>query len=203
MIATIVSLGAVGAGSLAQAQAVDAPVALNATGSRPRAGRTVESPQAGGPAVRPVSAGKLLFPVDPGPDCYVLDNFGDGRDAGTRLHEGIDIMGSAGRPVYAVAGGTLTKRYTNTGTAGWGWTLYDAATKTTYKYYHLTEDPNGLAESAVVEAGDVIGYVGSSGTSSDTNFHLHFEVRPGNVAVDPLPLLSIDAQVCRVSPPIR
>ena len=54
-----------------------------------------------------------------------------------------------------------------------------------------------------MEAGAVIGYVGSSGTSSDTNFHLHFEVRPGNVAVDPLPLLTIDTQACRVSPPIR
>ncbi len=155
------------------------------------------------PAGQPVVEGELIFPVDPGPDCYVLDNFGDGREAGTRLHEGIDIMGSAGRAVYAVAAGTLTKRYTNTGTAGWGWTLYDAATKMTYKYYHLTEDPNGLAENDVVEAGAVIGHVGSSGTSSDTNFHLHFEVRPGNVAVDPLPLLTIDTQVCRVSPPIR
>ena len=203
MIATIVSLGAVGAGSLAQAQAVDAPVALNAPGAAlaPAERLSLRTPAA--PAVRPVSAGKLLFPVDADSDCYVLDNFGDGRDAGTRLHEGVDIMGSAGRPVYAVAGGTLTKRYTNTGTAGWGWTLYDAATETTYKYYHLTEDPNGLAESAVVKAGAVIGYVGSSGTSNDTNFHLHFEVRPGNVAVDPLPLLSIDTKVCRVSPPIR
>jgi len=197
VIATIVSLGAVGAGSLAQAQAVDAPVALNGPGAALAPAERLSLRQ---PAV---PAGELLFPVDPGPDCYVLDNFGDGRDAGSRLHEGIDIMGSAGRPVYAVAGGTLTKRYTNTGTAGWGWTLYDAATKTTYKYYHLTEDPNGLAESDVVEAGDVIGYVGSSGTSSDTNFHLHFEVRPGNVAVDPLPLVSIDTDMCRVSPPIR
>jgi murein DD-endopeptidase MepM/ murein hydrolase activator NlpD len=54
-----------------------------------------------------------------------------------------------------------------------------------------------------VKAGDVLGYVGSSGTSGETNFHLHFEVRPGNVAVDPLPLLFIDTKVCRVSPPIR
>jgi murein DD-endopeptidase MepM/ murein hydrolase activator NlpD len=194
-IATIVGL--VGAGSFTQAQGVSAPVALNEAG------------QALVPAERlqfrkpPVPAGKLLFPVDPGTDCYVLDNFGDGRDLDTRLHEGIDIMGSAGRAVFAVAGGTLTKRYTNTGTAGWGWILYDAATKTTYKYYHLAEDPHGLTEGATVEAGDIIGFVGSSGTSSATNFHLHFEVRPGNVAVNPLPLLVIDTKACRVSPPIR
>ena len=39
--------------------------------------------------------------------------------------------------------------------------------------------------------GDVLGFVGSSGTDSATNFHLHFEVRPNNVPVNPLPLLDI------------
>lgn len=196
-VATIVCLVIGGAGSFTQAQEANVPAALN------------DSAAALAPAERlilrkpPVPAGKLLFPVDPGKDCYILDNFGDGRDGENRLHEGLDIMGSAGREVYAVASGTLTKRYTNTGTAGWGWTLYDRSTSTTYKYYHLAEDALGLIEGVTVKAGDVIGLVGSSGTSSATNVHLHFEVRPGNVAVDPMPLLFIDTKVCRVSPPIR
>ena len=197
LVAAIVSLAVVGAGSFTQAQEVGAPAALNGPGAAlVPAERLILRPP-------PVPEGKLMFPVDADKDCYVLDNFGDGRDAETRLHEGIDILGSAGREVYAVADGTLTKRYTNTGTAGWGWTLYDAGTKTTFKYYHLAEDAHGLVQGATVKAGDVIGYVGSSGTSGETNFHLHFEVRPGNVAVDPLPLLFIDTKVCRVSPPIR
>ena len=150
----------------------------------------------------PVPEGMLMFPVSPASDCYVLDNFGDARGS-TRLHEGVDIMGSAGQPVLAVVSGVLTKRYTNTGTAGWGWTLYDSSTKTTYKYYHLAEDAAGLVEGNSVTAGQPIGYVGSSGTSGVDNFHLHFEVRPGNVAVDPLPLLVVDRKACRVSPPIR
>ncbi len=202
-LAAILVLGAVGAGSFASAQEAGTPVALNEPGSAlmPAKRLSLRTPTV--TAVDPtVPGGKLLFPLDPGKDCYVLDNFGDGRD-GVRLHEGVDIMGSAGRAVYAVAAGKLTKRYTNTGTAGWGWTLYDAATKTTFKYYHMAEDPNGLVEGAVVAVGDVIGYVGSSGTSSATNLHLHFEVRPGNVAVDPLPLLHIDTTVCGVSKPIR
>jgi murein DD-endopeptidase MepM/ murein hydrolase activator NlpD len=149
----------------------------------------------------PVPEGKLMFPVSPGDDCYVLDNFGDAR--GSRLHEGIDIMGSAGHPVHAVVSGVLTKRYANSGTAGWGWTLYDATTTTTYKYFHLAEDAVGLVEGSSVTAGQTIGYVGSSGTSGEDNFHLHFEVRPRNVAVDPLPLLVIDHSVCGVSKPIR
>jgi len=150
----------------------------------------------------PVPDGKLLFPVSPGSDCYVLDNFGDARGS-TRLHEGVDIMGSAGFPVFAVVSGVLTQRYTNTGTAGWGWTLYDPSTKTTYKYFHLAEDAVGLAVNSAVTAGQTIGYVGNSGTAGVDNFHLHFEVRPNNVAIDPLPLLVVDPKACRVSPPIR
>ncbi len=98
--------------------------------------------------VPPIPEGKLMFPVSAGSDCYVLDNFGDARGS-TRLHEGVDIMGSAGRPVVAVASGVLTKRYTNTGTAGWGWTLYDESTDTSYKYFHLAEDAAGLREGRV------------------------------------------------------
>jgi murein DD-endopeptidase MepM/ murein hydrolase activator NlpD len=184
-------------GSLALAQETDVAVSvrLDAPGT---ALATAERLALQRPAPR---AGQLIFPVDPGSDCYILDNFGDGR--GTRSHEGLDIMGSSGRDVYAVASGTLTKRYTNTGSAGWGWTLYDAESDTTYKYFHLTEDPNGLVEGDTVELGDVIGFVGSSGTSSAENIHLHFELRPGNVAVDPLPRLFVDTSVCGVSPPIR
>jgi murein DD-endopeptidase MepM/ murein hydrolase activator NlpD len=192
--AVLVCVGAVWAGSLVQAQAAGAPASLTEPGSA--------LVQAERLRLR-TPPGMLPFPVDAGSDCYVLDNFGDGRSGGTRLHEGVDIMGSAGRAVTAVVDGTLTKRYTNTGTAGWGWTLYDGATDITYKYFHLTADPNGLVQGARVSRGDVIGYVGSSGTSSPDNFHLHFEVRPANVAVDPLPLLYIEPTGCGVSPPIR
>jgi murein DD-endopeptidase MepM/ murein hydrolase activator NlpD len=200
-----------GVGSLVSAQELDTGVAvrLDAPGTALQTAErlALRLPPAPDPATTPervpppAPEGLLLFPVDPGSDCYVLDNFGDSR--GTRSHEGLDIMGSSGHAVYAVASGTLTKRYTNTGTAGWGWTLYDAETETTYKYFHLTEDPNGLVEGDTVELGDVIGFVGSSGTSSAENIHLHFELRPGNVAVDPLPKLFVDTSVCRVSPPIR
>ena len=196
-LAVTVGAACLGVGSLVSAQAVDtgALVRLDAPGTalQPAERLALRPP--------PVPEGLLIFPVDPGSDCYVLDNYGDSR--GTRSHEGLDIMGSSGRAVYAVAAGTLTKRYTNTGTAGWGWTLYDAQTDTTYKYFHLTEDPNGLVEGDTVELGDVIGFVGSSGTSSAENIHLHFELRPGNVAIDPLPKLFVDTSVCTVSPPIR
>jgi murein DD-endopeptidase MepM/ murein hydrolase activator NlpD len=149
----------------------------------------------------PVPEGMLMFPVDAGSDCYILDNFGDAR--GTRLHEGVDIMGSRDQAVLAVASGVLTKRYTNTGTAGWGWTLFDESTDTTYKYFHLTDDAAGLVEGDSVTIGQPLGRVGSSGTNSPDNIHLHFEVRPRNIAIDPLPLLVVDRDVCGVSRPYR
>ena len=145
--------------------------------------------------------GKLIFPLQvptPKSNIYVLDNFGDCR--GDRGHAGLDILASGGgNPIYAVADGQLTKWYTNTGDAGWGWTLYVAETKVTYKYFHMANDQNGLSEGSRVKLGDVLGFVGNSGTGSDTNFHLHFEVRPNNVPTNPLPLLDVPAGVA-VSP---
>jgi murein DD-endopeptidase MepM/ murein hydrolase activator NlpD len=150
---------------------------------------------------RPVTLpppGKLIFPLEipAKSNIYVLDNFGD-----CRSHEGLDILAAnGGNPIFAVADGQLTKRYTNTGTAGWGWTLYVAATRVTYKYFHMSDDPLGWKEGSLVRMGDVLGYVGSSGTNSATNFHLHFEVRPNNVPVNPLPLLDLPTGI-RVGPP--
>ncbi len=191
---TIVSAGAVGGG-------IDEPGAALQPASRLS---LIEPP------VEPPPDGMLIFPVRAAPDCYVLDNFGDCRGSGcSRLHEGIDIMGSRDQPLLAVAKGRLTKRYVDSGLnygAGNGWTLYDDANDVTFKYFHMSRHEDGLEVGDEVRLGDVIGYVGNTGTSgiySDSNYHLHFEVRPGNVPVDPLPMLVVDRDVCGVSPPIR
>jgi murein DD-endopeptidase MepM/ murein hydrolase activator NlpD len=196
-VACAVCLGAGGASRLLPAHAADGSVAsLDGPGSAlvPAERLALRAPD--------VPPGQLLFPVDAPGYCYVLDNYGAPR--GSRLHEGVDIMSDGGNVVFAVADGVLTKRYTNTGTAGWGWTLYDDRTDTRYQYFHLTADTNALAVNDRVSVGDVIGFVGDSGTSSG-NFHLHFEVRPdgGRRSIDPLPLLFVDPTGCRVSPPIR
>ncbi|MEM9514326.1 MAG: M23 family metallopeptidase [Actinomycetota bacterium] len=147
-----------------------------------------------------VPEGKVMFPLLPASDCFVLDNYGDARGC-CRLHVGVDIMGSENQPVFAVADGVLIQEYTNTGTAGWGWSLEDEENDVVYKYFHLTEDLRGLEVGDTVRRGDVIGYVGDSGTDAG-NFHVHFEVRPGNVPVDPLPLLDVP-DVCDISDPLR
>ncbi|MGB0113346.1 MAG: M23 family metallopeptidase, partial [Ilumatobacteraceae bacterium] len=118
----------------------------------------------------------------------------------TGRHEGTDIMSPEGQPVLAVADGVLSKRYSSTSAlgSGYGWALYDEATNTTYRYFHMTTDPAGRSVGDQVRVGDVIGYVGDTGAQPAGNFHLHFEVRPNNVPRDPLPLLDIDTSACIV-----
>lgn len=140
----------------------------------------------------PLADGEVLFPVLVGEEdfCYVLDNFGDCRGSGcSRAHEGVDIMADPGLPVIAVASGVLTKKYVDRGLtygAGNGWTLTNESTGIVYKFFHLESHEEGLEEGDTVEMGQVIGYVGETGTSgagnSTSNFHCHFEYRPGNVA---------------------
>lgn len=193
MLGGVVCLGAMTIGPLVSAQSASSPVSLDSAGTAlVPAERLSLRPS-------PVPEGMLMFPLLPGAYCNVNNDFGAPRGS-TRSHEGVDIMSTAAQPVYAVVTGTLTKRYTNTGSAGWGWTLQDDTTGTNYKYFHLAGDANGLEVGARVRAGDVIGYVGASGTSApDSNFHLHFEVWPGTTPIDPVPLLHIDPKRCRVT----
>jgi peptidoglycan LD-endopeptidase LytH len=186
---TALGTGAFGGAGVAHADTLDEP------GSALKPARRMILEPRSVPAPPP---GKLIFPLEipAKSNIYVLDNFGD-----CRSHEGIDILAAGGgNPIFAVADGQLVKWYTNTGTAGWGWTLYVAATKTTYKYFHMADNKNGLSVGSQVKMGDVLGFVGSSGTDSSTNFHLHFEVRPNNVPVNPLPLLHMPAGIL-VGPP--
>lgn len=148
-------------------------------------------------------AGKIVFPVEPKTGCALYwTSFGAPRDGGSRAHEGTDIMGLGGQAVYAVADGVLTRRYTNTGSAGYGWSLHDPVTGITYKYFHLAADPVGRAQGQTVRVGDVLGYVGDSGTVAG-NYHLHFEYRINSTpsrdgpAVDPLPFFDTPVPPCR------
>tara|TARA_R110002110_G_scaffold102919_8_gene260480 strand:- start:162 stop:950 length:789 start_codon:yes stop_codon:yes gene_type:complete len=152
--------------------------------------------------VPPAPDGQIMFPVDAQKGCWVSDNFGDCRGSGcSRSHEGLDISGSRGADLYAVVTGRLTKQYVDRGLtygAGNGWTLEDEENNITYKYFHMATHAKGLAVGDIVTQGDVIGTVGNTGTSGandDSNYHLHFEYRPNNVAQDPLPLL-VRPKIC-------
>ncbi|MFN3256023.1 MAG: M23 family metallopeptidase [Ilumatobacter sp.] len=149
----------------------------------------------------PLEPGEILFPIIVGPDdyCWVSDSFGDCRGSGcSRLHEGVDLMADRGLPVRSPAAGRLTKRYDDSGLlfgAGNGWTLLDEENDVAYRFFHLDTHEEGLEVDDEIALGQVIGYVGNTGTNganSNTNYHLHFEYRPGNVPMDSFHLLQRD-----------
>jgi murein DD-endopeptidase MepM/ murein hydrolase activator NlpD len=142
----------------------------------------------------------LRFPMDPLPRCIVGNNFGAvSKLYGAGAHEGVDISGALGQHVFAVEDGVLTRQFLNTGAAGFGWELRPAAGDMRYRYFHLSGFAEGLTTGDTVTAGQLIGYVGDTGNPGAGNYHLHFEVRPANVPVDPVPLLAIPA-TCQVLP---
>ena len=101
---------------------------------------------------------------------------------GVRMHEGIDFAAPTGTPVSATAPG----RVTYTGRRGGYGNVVEIShgAGTTTRYAHLHKIANGIKKGSRVEAGDIIGQVGSTGNS--TGPHLHYEVRVNGKATDPL-----------------
>lgn len=122
------------------------------------------------------------FPVQG--KCTFSDSYGVTRSGG-RTHEGVDIMATTGKYVYAVANGTLTRQYRDAAgsLSGNGWRL-TTADGTYFFYAHLSEHAPGLAVGSVVTPGQIIGYVGATGNAGSP--HLHFEIHPnGGAPINP------------------
>ena len=118
-------------------------------------------------------ARRLRIPVD-GVDLATLtSNFHQARGDGS--HEAMDIMAPRGTPVLAVEGGRIAKLFTS---KHGGLTIYqfDPSESFCYYYAHLDRYSHTLDEGKVVSAGEVIGYVGSTGNASPDAPHLHFAV---------------------------
>lgn len=99
------------------------------------------------------------------------------------LHAGIDLAGPYGSPILAVGDGVITSAGP---AAGYGnLVTIEHADGTVTAYGHMSKI---LMRSGPVHAGDEIAVEGSEGHS--TGPHLHFEVRIGGKAVDPIPWLS-------------
>ena len=144
------------------------------------------------PAVLPI-----VFPVL-GP-CWFVDTWKAPRSGG-REHEGVDIIAKSGTPIYAVANGTITRVFLDRpGSLGGNAVRLTGADGTYFHYAHLSAFAEGAALGATVVAGQVIGYIGSTGSSSTP--HLHFEYHPGGgAATNPYPLIKpLDA--CKSTTP--
>lgn len=94
-------------------------------------------------------------------------------------HSGLDIAAASGTPIFAANGGPVL--YAGWNSWGYGNTVVVGHGPYSTLYGHMTS----LAVSCgtTVSAGQVIGYVGSTGNSSGP--HLHFEIRFQNVPQDP------------------
>jgi septal ring factor EnvC (AmiA/AmiB activator) len=127
----------------------------------------------------------FVFPVD-GPNSFV-DSFGAPRSGG-RSHQGTDIMTARNTPLVACVSGTITS--TNPSDTGLGGiTIHLKSGNTTYYYAHLSSIQGGIHAGVRVSAGEVIGYAGNTGNASGGAVHLHFEIRPNGVPIDPYPTL--------------
>lgn len=124
--------------------------------------------------------GEFLWPV---PGYYTISS-----EFGNRIspisnkpefHTGLDIPAPSGTNIIAACGGTVAWAYKSSSAGNWvgidhGNGLYTI-------YMHMSKF--NVSEGDVVKAGDVIGFVGSTGWS--TGNHLHFSVRLNGTYVNP------------------
>lgn len=120
---------------------------------------------------------RLLLPIQGITKTILSDSFMEPRGLeGAQRHHAIDLGAPRGRPVVAVEDGTIRRiKWHPRG----GLTIYQYGPEGRYSYYyaHLQKLAKGLAEGCMVQRGDVIGYVGSTGSARSSGPHLHFEVR--------------------------
>ncbi|MDX8383870.1 MAG: M23 family metallopeptidase [Ghiorsea sp.] len=103
---------------------------------------------------------------------------------GTRMHDGIDIAANEGVSVHAAAAGEVV--YADARLTGYGNLIIVRHSSDLFTAYAHNK-VNLVKRGDKVSVGQRIAYVGSTGRS--TGPHLHFEVRRGEMAVDPLAYL--------------
>lgn len=132
---------------------------------------------------KPTYGLKAFSPIAAGYGYSHCSDFGVGRSFGfKRKHLGNDLMGSLGTPIVAVEGGVVEalgwNRY-----GGWRVGIRSFDSRRYYYYAHLQKDhpfAEDLKVGDIVQAGDLIGFMGRTGYSDKENVnnietvHLHF-----------------------------
>lgn len=124
------------------------------------------------------------------------NTYGEARsDVSGGWHHGEDLFAPIGTPVVAVSDGTVYS-------VGWnrigGWRLWLAdGDGNAFYYAHLSGYTALARNNRRVRRGQVLGFVGNTGSASTTPDHLHFEVHPNATlylgydgAVDPTTYLT-------------
>ena len=137
-------------------------------------------PVTGGPAGSPDAMWQM--PVEA---TRISSGFGKVRidpstPTGTRTHKGLDMTAPMGAPVHAARAGQVVRAGATTGGFG-NLVVVDHGGGIRSFYGHLSTIE--VKKGDVVEAGTLVGGVGSTGRSSGP--HLHFEVRRDGKSIDP------------------
>jgi murein DD-endopeptidase MepM/ murein hydrolase activator NlpD len=138
------------------------------------------------------SSGRYVLPIEPG--AYALSaRFGECGSLWAACHTGLDFdtPNGAATAIKAVTDGTITEATIDCGSPDV--CPYGTVTRlrvndtTTLLFAHQMRLAPSIALGARVTAGQVIGYVGTTGNT--TGDHLHFEVLINAQAIDPEPWL--------------
>ncbi|KQP70564.1 peptidase M23 [Microbacterium sp. Leaf288] len=125
---------------------------------------------------------------------WPLLNFTKGRglwDSG--YHQGVDLLTSCGTPIYAAAAGVVKVSQESYGGYGVGISIDHVigGQQVNTLYGHMTYGSRQVSVGQSVSAGQLIGLVGSTGSS--TACHVHFEVHINGSVVDPWAWLQANA----------
>ena len=100
-----------------------------------------------------------------------------------RAHHGVDYAAPSGTPVYSVGDGVvITKGWDSKG--GGNYLKIKHNSTYTTEYMHLRGFASGINQGTHVSQGQLIGYVGMTGTA--TGPHLDYRVFKNGTAIDPL-----------------
>ena len=135
----------------------------------------------------------VVFPIAGPYSVPLINSFGFPRMPGTpdaHAHEGIDIFAPRGTPLVAAERGVVGR--VGIGRLGGLKLWLRGESGADWYYAHLDGFAPGLHNGQVVEAGELLGYVGNTGNAVGTPPHLHLEIHPnGGAAVNPYPLMKV------------
>lgn len=153
------------------------------------------APEAVAPTARPKFTmdvrPPLMYPVGAG--APLGSGFGPrdrACDACSTMHQGVDWNPGRGTPIVAIADGVVSKVVTSGSTLG-VYVIIDHVVNgqaISSVYGHMESGSLTLRVGDEVRVGDQIGRVGSTGVT--TAPHLHFELRIGGGAINPIPWLA-------------
>lgn len=156
-----------------------------AIASAPAAAGVARNFDVGSYALVSPGSGEVRYPLPQG--SYTVSRTVGGA------HEGADMLAPALTPIYAAAAGVVRASAESIG--GYGVAIMIdhvvGGQRVATTYGHMTYGSRQVQAGQTVEAGQLIGFVGSTGRS--TANHLHFEVRVNGGLMEPIGWLAANA----------